>query len=238
MEISNKIVLVTGGSQGLGATLCRHFAACGAHVLVNCAHNRSGAEAVAAEIGGEACVFDIADEPAVRQFFGKHPIDILINNARLDPYKRPESMSDGDWFDRMLAVNLKGPYLCSLSAIEQMRKAGQGSIINISSVWAKRAAKPPMLEYAMSKAALHCLTRSLALMAADAKITVNAVSPGLILSPQMHERLTNAELAKLTKQIPLKRGAQPEEIAAAVEFLVRHDYTTGEILNVNGGSDF
>ena len=76
-------------------------------------------------------------------------MDILVCNARIDPYKRPPELSDGDWFDTVIGVNLKGPYLCGLAALEQMKKRGGGRIVNISSVWAYRSAKRSMVEYAL-----------------------------------------------------------------------------------------
>ena len=172
MKLNGKTVLITGGSQGLGAAMSRLFAEAGALVFVNCAHHIEKAEAVVSAIraaGGLASVkrFDISREEEVRKAFSEIEresggVDILVCNARVDPYKRPPELSDGDWFDTVIGVNLKGPYLCGLAALEQMKKRGGGRIVNISSVWAYRSAKRSMVEYALSKAALHSLTRSLA----------------------------------------------------------------------------
>ena len=142
---------------------------------------------------------------------------------------------DGDWFDTVIGVNLKGPYLCGLAALEQMKKRGGGRIVNISSVWAYRSAKRSMVEYALSKAALHSLTRSLAGLGAAHGVTVNAVAPGMILSDELAGRLTPEEISAMTERIPVKRGAAAEEIFAAVRFVVENPYMTGEILNINGG---
>ena len=161
---------------------------------------------------------------------------MLINNARVDPYKRPAEMGDTAWFDRVFGVNLKGPYLCSFAAAEKM-KGRSGKIVNISSVWAYRAANRRMLEYAMSKAALHTLTRSLAKQLAPG-ITVNAVAPGMIESKEIQERLTPQEQEALRKSIPLARAGTAREISNAVRFLLENDYVTGEILNINGGTQF
>jgi NAD(P)-dependent dehydrogenase (short-subunit alcohol dehydrogenase family) len=95
-EFNGKTVLVTGGSRGLGEAVCRRFAAEGCRVIVNYAHGREAAEAVAREIGGEACGCDISDEGAVETMFrAAGPVDILVNNARIDPYQRVPGMSDG-----------------------------------------------------------------------------------------------------------------------------------------------
>ena len=156
--------------------------------------------------------------------------------ARVDPYKRPAEMEDAAWFDRVFGVNLKGPYLCSFAAAEKMKGRG-GKIVNISSVWAYRAANRRMLEYAMSKVALHTLTRSLAKQLAPG-ITVNAVAPGMIESKEIQERLTPQEQEALRKSIPLARAGTAREISNAVRFLLENDYVTGEILNINGGTQF
>ncbi len=152
MNVKGKTVLVTGGSQGLGEQLCRELAEAGMKVIVNCAHHAERARKIAEEIGGCAMVFDIADPEEVRNAFAEiRELHVLINNARLDPYKRPSSMSDAEWFDRMIGVNLKGPYLCSLAAAEKMKNGGK--IVNLSSVWAYRAATRKMMEYEQSGSA-------------------------------------------------------------------------------------
>lgn len=245
MKLNGKTVLITGGSQGLGAAMSRLFAEAGALVFVNCAHHIEKAEAVVSAIraaGGLASVkrFDISREEEVHKAFTEIEqesggVDILVCNARVDPYKRPPELSDGDWFDTVIGVNLKGPYLCGLAALEQMKKRGGGRIVNISSVWAYRSAKRSMVEYALSKAALHSLTRSLAGLGAAHGVTVNAVAPGMILSDELAGRLTPEEISAMTERIPVKRGAAAEEIFAAVRFAVENPYMTGEILNINGG---
>lgn len=236
MDVKGKTVLVTGGSQGLGEQLCRELAGAGMKVIVNCAHNAERAREIAEEIGGRAMVFDIADPAAVRDAFAEiRELHVLINNARLDPYRRPAGMCDAEWFDRMIGVNLKGPYLCSLAAAEKMKDGGK--IVNLSSVWAYRAANRKMLEYAMSKAALHSLSRTLARLLAP-RILVNTVAPGMIESKEMRGRLTPQELDALRETIPLKRGGCASEICMAIRFLLENDYITGEILNINGGTQF
>ncbi len=236
MEIRGKQILVTGGSQGLGEDICRILAAEGAHVIVNCRRQVDKAQEIAREIGGCVRAFDISDAGQVEEAFRDLELDILINNARCDPYAR-KAESDAEWFDRMIGVNLKGPYLCSLAAMEQMKRRGGGRIVNLSSVWAYRSADRTMLEYAMSKAALHSLTRSLAGIGAPYGITVNTVAPGLIVSKEMHDRLSPEELARKFARIPAGRGAAPAEIVNAVRFVIENPYVTGETVNINGGTD-
>lgn len=236
MELCNRNILVTGGSQGLGEATARILAARGGHVIVGCSRNLERAQAIAAEISGEAVRFDVSDPGAVEAAFRTLEVDILINNARCDPYAR-SSESDGEWFDRMIGVNLKGPYLCSLAAMERMKRKKWGRIVNISSVWAYRPAERRMLEYAMSKAALHSLTRSLAGLGASCGVTVNTVAPGLIFSREMHGRLSPEELNAKFSRIPVGRGAAPEEVVNAILFVIENSYVTGETVNINGGTD-
>lgn len=236
MDIKDKCILVTGSSQGLGEQIARKLAAAGGKVIINCAHHAAAAQKIAAEIGASVRIFDISDPQAVSKAFGDLPLDVLINNARLDPYRRPPDMPDSEWFDRITAVNLKGPYLCSLAALEIMKQRGGGKIINISSVWAYRSGGHRMLEYAMTKAALHSLGRSFAELGAPHHITVNTVAPGMIVSAEMRSRLSSAEISEMTHRIPLGRGGDAAEIVKAIEFLIGNDYITGEILNINGGT--
>ncbi len=241
MNLQGKNILVTGGSQGLGEVLCRMLAAQKANVYLNCAHHGEKAQRIAEEIHATVKQFDISDLRAVTGNFAEMEqecggIDILINNARMDPYKRPETIDDAEWFDRITAVNVKGPYLCSIEAMKQMRKRGGGRIVNISSVWAYRAAPRKLLEYAMTKAALHSLTRSFAMLGAPDGITVNTIAPGYILSEEAAVRLTGEELRNMTAKIPVGRGAAPEEIFRAVLYAIQNPYVTGEILNINGGT--
>lgn len=239
-----KNLLITGASQGLGADIAKLLAEKDCRIWVNCAHSVAKAEAVVRDIaasGGNAEVLqaDISDPAVIKDMFGKLEsyggIDILINNARVDPYKRPVEMNDAEWFDHIIGVNVKGPYLCSLAAIEQMQEKGCGRIINISSVWAYRSADRLMLEYAMSKAAMHSLTRSLAGIAGPFGITVNTVAPGLIITDELESRWSKEKLDSICAKIPVRRGATTREILGAVKFVIDNAYLNGEIVNINGG---
>lgn len=240
-----KNILITGASQGLGADMAKCLATRENRIWVNCAHSMAKAQAVVNDItasNGTAEVIqaDVSNPDDVARVFAeidkRGGIDVLINNARVDPYKRSNDISDSEWFDRVIGVNLKGPYLCSLAAIERMKAKGvKGRVINISSVWAYRSADRVMLEYAMSKAATHSLTRSLAGIAGPFGITVNTVAPGLIITDELKNRWTTEKLNTVSANIPTRRGATTEEVVAAVTFALDNAYLNGETININGG---
>ena len=239
-----KNILITGASQGPGADLARSLAGKDTRVFVNCAHNMEKAQAVAdgiAASGGTVEVLsgDVSDPVHVEAMFAaleaSGGVDILINNARVAPYKRQETMGDAEWFDRVIGVNLKGAYLCSLAALKQMEAKKSGRIVNVSSVWAYRSANRVMMEYAMSKAALHSLTRSLAGIAGPRGVTVNTVAPGLILTGELKNRWSREKLEQTCATIPVRRGAETAEVVAAVKFAIDNGYLNGEIININGG---
>ena len=245
MELAGKTAFVTGASKGLGAAIAVRLAQAGCRVAVNYAHGRAGAVrtvAAIAALGGTAIpvACDIADGKAVAEAFRRvaaelGPVDILVNNARIDPYMRPADMSDADWWDATLAVNLKGAYLCAMAAWDGMMARNWGRIVNVSSVWAYWGAPFRMLPYSVSKAGMHALTRSLATEGAPHGITANTLAPGLIITESIGTRLSEEQIEDAKQGVPVKRGATPEEIAEGALFLVQSAFTTGEVLSMNGG---
>lgn len=240
-NLIGKNVLVTGASQGLGACIAKMFAAEGCKVFVNYASSVNKAEAVVSEIrqnGGNAQSFqcDVSDEKQVNEKIKTlGPIDILINNARLDPYKKGADVSNGDWFAKMLAINLTGAYLLILAVIDGMKERRWGRIVNISSVIAHLAVPRFLIPYSVSKVGMHALTRSFAVDGGPCNVTVNSVVPGMILTENISSRLSKAEVEERNNRIPLRRGATSEEIARTVLYTVKSGYITGETVNVNGG---
>lgn len=236
-DFTGKTVLVTGGSRGLGEAFCRKFALLGCRVFVNYAHGREAAEKVASETGGTAVPCDISDEKAVEAMFQQiGGVDLLVNNARIDPYKRTADATDGEWWDAVMGINLKGCYLCAKFAMEDMKKKRWGRILNISSIWAYQPANERMLSYAAAKSAMHALSRGLASLGAPYNITSNVLAPGLIMTRLVTERLTPEMLKKELATIPAGRGESPEEIAEAGINMMRSSFITGEVLNINGGA--
>ena len=236
-DFRGKTVLVTGGSRGLGEAFCHKFAELGCRVFVNYAHGREAAEQVAADVGGIAIPCDISNEESVKTLFEKiGGVDLLVNNARLDPYKRGTDVSDGDWWDQVMSVNLKGAYLCGKFALEDMKKKGWGRMLHISSIWAYLPANGRMLSYAAAKSAMHAMSRGFANLGAPYGITSNVLAPGLIMTKLVSERLTPEAFAKEKATIPLGRGESAAEIAEAGINMMRSGFITGEVLNINGGA--
>lgn len=240
-SIAGKVALVTGASQGLGRVIAIELAKLGCRVVVNYANNSANAERVKREIetlGGDVCVAccDVGDEAAVNAMFrALGPVDILVNNARLDPWRRTAEMSEGEWFDQVMRVNLKGAFLASQAFFEQAKPRGWGRIVNVSSVRSFRPAEPHMVAYGVSKLGMHALTRAFAENGAPFGITANTVAPGVIVTENISKRLTPEKLREELAAVPLGRGATCEEIADAVIFPLRNGYVTGETININGG---
>ena len=218
--LEGRVALVTGSSQGLGRIIAHTLAQASARVIVNCRSHPEKAEAVVEEIARQG---------------GQAQADILVNNARLDPYFRSPEDSDGEWFNRVLNVNLTSAYLCSLAFFEQAKPRGWGRIVNISSVRSFIPAEMNMIAYGVSKLGMHGLTRAFADNGAPFGITANTVAPGMVITENIDRRLTPEMKERECARIPLRRAGTSEEIADAVLFVVNNGYVTGETININGG---
>lgn len=239
MRLKGRVAIVTGGGGGIGKATCLTFAKEGADIVIP-EVNIANAEAVATEITalGRRCRVietDVADGESVGSMvnttldeFGQ--IDILVNNAGIFSYTRIEACSEAEW-DRMMAVNLKGPFLCSQAVMETMKARRFGRIINLGSLAGQVGGLVASAPYSASKAGVMCLTKSLARVLGEYGITVNSIAPGVAAT----------EMAKnhpdMTAQIPLGRVADASEIASAMLFLASEEgrYVTGATLDVNGG---
>lgn len=240
-DIGGKTALVTGGSQGIGRVIALALAEKGCRVVVNCANNPDNAQKVADEIrakGGTAEVYrcDVSDEKAVEAMFDAlGRVDILVNNARLDPWRRTAEMSEGEWWSKVMDVNLKGAFLCSMAFFSRAKEYGWGRIVNVASVRSFRPAEMHMIAYGVSKLGMHGITRAMAHNGAPFGITANTVCPGMVVTENINKRLSPEKYREEAAAIPLGRPATSEEIADSVLFVIGNGYVTGETININGG---
>lgn len=236
-----KRALVTGGSGGIGAAICRRLAADGHHVVVHANSGRDRAQAVVNEItaaGGsaEAVAFDITDREATQAaldaLLANGPIQILVNNAGIHEDAVFPGMNGGQW-DRVVDVSLNGFFNVTQPLTMPMMRTRWGRIISITSVAAVTGNRG-QVNYSAAKGALHAASKSLALELASRGVTVNAVAPGIIATG-MIEGAFNAEAIK--KIVPMQRAGQPDEVANLVGFLASDEaaYISGQVISINGG---
>jgi NAD(P)-dependent dehydrogenase (short-subunit alcohol dehydrogenase family) len=239
--LADRVCIVTGGAQGIGAACVRRFARENAQVVIADIDDAQGT-ALALEVNGLYVHCDVGDkaqvDALVSQTIAAHGrIDVLVNNAGIFKAADFLEVTEAD-FDAVLRVNLKGSFLAGQAAAREMAKMGKGSIINMSSVNGVLAI-PTIASYNVSKGGINQLTRVMALSLADRGIRVNAVAPGTIATELAAKAvLTSMEAkAKIMSRTPMKRLGQPEEIADTVAYLASDaaSYITGEIIVVDGG---
>jgi 3-oxoacyl-[acyl-carrier protein] reductase len=240
-NLTGQIAIVTGGTRGIGAAISRSLLEAGARVIATYLKNEDEARGFsqACEPFAERLLlrsFDVADPEAVQHFFAdvQGPLHILVNNAGVRRDALVGMMSRESW-DRVIAVNLSGAFFMCKHAVRAMLGQRYGRIVNIISPSGSRGV-PGQANYAAAKAGLVGLTRCLAQEVAMKGITVNCVCPGFVLTDMLRD-LPEEKLAALRAEVPLKRFGLPEEIAAAVLFLVSQEatYITGATLPVTGG---
>jgi len=245
MELSRKVVLVTGGAGGIGSAISRRFAAQGFNVAIHyCRHedrSRQLAEELHRQYGVCARIYqaDLARRQEVEAIINSvyadfGCVDVLINNAGIAQQKLFTEITDEDW-DNMFAVNVKGIFHCCQAVLPSMIKRQKGKIVNISSMWGITGASCEV-HYSAAKAAVIGLTKALAKEVGPSHIQVNCVAPGLIAT-DMNKHLTLPDIESLIEETPLCRIGVVEDVANAVWFLASEQasYITGQILNVDGG---
>ncbi len=248
MDFTGKVVLVTGGSRGIGRAICQQFAGHGAQVVVHYNHNRVAAEETAAALPGENHLVAQAEMAeaasleamvaAVVEHYGR--IDILINNAGIYEEHPLAEVSFADWqaaWHNTLAVNLVGVANLSYLVGRQMIGQGYGRIVNVSSRGAFRG-EPTAPAYGASKAGLNAMSQSLAKYLAPYNVFVGVVAPGFVETDMAEELLAGAAGDGIRGQSPLNRVATPDEVAYPVLFLAAEgtQFLTGAIIDVNGAS--
>lgn len=247
-RVEDKVAIVTGAAQGIGATYAQALAAEGAKVIVSDILNGSEAAETICSNGGEAKYIraDVSDEASVGamvqeavETFGR--IDILVSNAAIYAKLKMKAFweIDPEEWDRVMAVNVRGAFICAKAVFPIMQRQGYGRIINIASGTVFKGT-PGFLHYVTSKGAIVAMTRALARETGDSGICVNTLAPGLVLSEQvlanseMREKLTGPVIASRA----IKRDQQPEDLIGALLFLASDDcaFMTGQAVVIDGGS--
>jgi len=237
-DFSGKVVLVTGGTRGIGRAIAEAFKERGATVYIT-GTNEERTKAVAEEIGVNGLRMDVTDREEVKEGISRiveseGKIDVLVNNAGITKDSLFMRMKDEDW-DAVIDTNLTGIYNVTRQVIPFMVKKRSGNIINISSV-VGFTGNVGQVNYSSSKAAIIGFTKSLSKEVCSRGIRVNAVAPGYIVT-DMTEKIPEKVKEAIRQSIPMKREGEPSEIAGAVLFLASDlaSYITGAVIHVNGG---
>jgi NAD(P)-dependent dehydrogenase (short-subunit alcohol dehydrogenase family) len=257
-KLKGRVAMVTGGTRGIGAAICRSLAGQGASVAAGYSQNRDRAEEFQADLAKNDIPVSIHQgnvgsaedcRRTVQEVIDHHGrLDILVNNAGITSDKTVFKMTEEDWY-RVISVNLSGAFFMSKAALEHMFERGTGRIVNITSIIGQTG-NVGQTNYAASKSGMFGLTTSMAKEAAFALkradkldphgvgITVNAVAPGFI-ETDMLASVPEKVLDKIRSDVPLGRLGRPEEIARVVHFLCSDSssYITGQVWAVNGGQD-
>jgi 3-oxoacyl-[acyl-carrier protein] reductase len=245
MDLRDKVVLITGGGTGLGRVTSLAMAHEGAHLAIGYSRSKDDAHATVEELKGLgakaiAVQADVSDSAQVNAMvdqvmdeFGR--IDVLINNAGFTVFVPDfdlEGMKEEDW-DRLMAVNAKGPFLCCKAVVPIMRKQGAGRIVNIGTISGIRPVGSS-IGYSVSKAALThfsvCLAKSVA-----PEITVNVVAPGSMLTRWV-PNITEEQIQSTIERNPLQRYAELDDVAAAILMVTKNDSMTGQVVTVDAGA--
>lgn len=237
-----KVAIVTGASRGIGREIANNLAKKGIKVIANYNKSEDSAKNLQEDLKQEGIEIDIfkADvskreecQKLVNYTLEKYKkIDILVNNAGISEYKIFTDETDEDW-NRVINTNLYSAFAMSQEVIPNMVYNKSGCIINISSIWGQVGASLEVI-YSVSKAGVDGLTKALAKELGPSNIRVNSIAPGII-DTDMNKNISKEELEELEEEIPLGRMGLPQDIAKCVNWLVDDNYTTGQVIGINGG---
>lgn len=239
IDFKNKIILISGGTNGIGLELSRSLFNLGGSVYRTSTTNNKMIKGVNKKNFIKTFQVDFSKQLSIKTFLKKinniKKIDILINNAGINKIDSINSISESDW-DKIYNVNLKAPFLLTKNISRKMIENKYGRILNISSIFGV-ISKEGRASYSTSKSGLIGLTKSSALDLAPHNILVNSISPGFVLTDLTKKILSSKEMNKLKKQVPLNRFASIEEIVNCILFLIHENnsYITGQNIIVDGG---
>ena len=237
-----KVAIVTGASRGIGREIAKSLAKQNIKVIANYNNSEEKAIELKKELEAEGIEIDIVKADVSKreeiknlvkyaiENYGK--IDILINNAGISEYKLFTDETDEDW-NKVINTNLYSAFAVSQEVIPNMIKNKNGCIINISSVWGMVGASMEVL-YSVSKAGIDGLTKALAKELGPSNIRVNAIAPGIV-DTDMCKNFTEEEIENIKEEIPLERIGKVEDISKCINWLINDNYTTGQIISINGG---
>ena len=241
-NILNKIIVVTGSSRGIGAAIVKHLAKLGYTVILNYNKSEASAKNVESELKKQGYTVDVFRADVSKPMEAKNlidfainkydKIDVLINNAGICQDRLFTEITDEDW-KNMMDNNLNSAFYCSREAAKNMIHNKQGLIINMSSIWGLTGGSMEV-HYSTTKAGLIGLTKALAKELGPSNIRVNAIAPGII-DTDMNRGYSKEDLEELKNEIPLERIGTANNIAKSVAWLIEDDYTTGEVISINGG---
>ena len=240
--MQDKVIIVTGGSRGIGASIVKTLARKGYNIILNYNKAEKIAEQIKKELEKEKITIytykaDVSNREEARgliefaiEKFKK--IDVLINNAGISQMKLFTDITDTEWND-MLNINLNSAFYCTQEATKHMLINKEGCIINISSIWGITGASCEV-HYSTAKAALNGFTKALAKELGPSNIRVNAIAPGMI-DTDMNKNIPEQDKQDFIQEIPLEKIGKTEDISKCIEWLIEDNYTTGQIISINGG---
>lgn len=231
-----KIVIITGASKGIGKEIAKQLAKSGMKIIAGYNKSQKEAEELKKE-GIDIIKADITKREEAKKIIKYaiekyKKIDVLINNAGISEYKIFTDETDEDW-NKIINTNLYSTFIMTQEALTNMIHNKKGCIINISSIWGCVGSSMEVL-YSTSKAGINGMTKALAKELGPSNIRVNAIAPGII-NTTMNQKFTKQELQQIQEEIPLEKIGKPEDIAKCVKWLIEDEYTTGQIIQINGG---